>query len=194
MTTPSPSVPPRSAAPMTMPAMGPAGIGMGALSIVVGILVPAWPGATLLVVAVLFGIQLIVLGALRIALSSVAPADPPWLRPLAIVMGVLTVIAGIICLLRPGTSLLVIAIFLAIGWIFEGIAALAQAFLADRSVGARIFFIISGIISVVAGLVVAIFPGSSLALLTRFGGILLVIIGIAEVAAAVMARRMTSAR
>ena len=194
MTTPSPSVPPRSAAPMTMPAMGPAGIGMGALSIVVGILVLAWPGATLLVVAVLFGIQLIVLGALRIALSSVAPADPPWLKPLAIAMGVLTVIAGIICLLRPGTSLLVIAIFLAIGWIFEGIAALAQAFLADRSVGARIFFIISGIISVVAGLVVAIFPGSSLALLTRFGGILLVIIGIAEVAAAVMARRMTSAR
>ena len=194
MTTPSPSVPPRSAVPMTMPAMGPAGIGMGALSIVVGILVLAWPGATLLVVAVLFGIQLIVLGALRIALSSVAPADPPWLRPLAIVLGVLTVIAGIICLLRPGTSLLVIAIFLAIGWIFEGIAALAQAFLADRSVGARIFFIISGIISVVAGLVVAIFPGSSLALLTRFGGILLVIIGIAEVAAAVMARRMTSAR
>ncbi len=194
MTTPSPSVPPRSATPMAMPAMGPVGIGMGVVSIVIGILVLAWPGATLLVVAVLFGIQLIVLGALRIALSSVAPADPPWLKPLVIVMGVLTVIAGIICLLRPGTSLLVIAIFLAIGWIFEGIAALAQAFMADRSVGARIFFVISGIISVVAGLVVALFPRDSLELLTRFGGILLVIIGIAEVVAAFMARRMTSVR
>lgn len=31
-----------------MPAMGPAGIGMGAVSIVFGILVLAWPGATLL--------------------------------------------------------------------------------------------------------------------------------------------------
>ncbi|OFE17177.1 hypothetical protein BA895_17085 [Humibacillus sp. DSM 29435] len=174
--------------------MGPAGIGMGAVSIIIGILVLAWPGATLLVVAVLFGIQLIVLGALRIALSSVAPAEPPWLKPLVIVMGVLTVIAGIICLLRPGTSLLVIAIFLAIGWIFEGIAALAQSVMADRSVGARIFFIISGTISLVAGLVVALFPRDSLELLTRFGGILLVIIGIAEVIAAVMARRLTATR
>ncbi|WP_139142551.1 HdeD family acid-resistance protein [Humibacillus sp. DSM 29435] len=194
MTTPSPSVPPRSATPVAMPAMGPAGIGMGAVSIIIGILVLAWPGATLLVVAVLFGIQLIVLGALRIALSSVAPAEPPWLKPLVIVMGVLTVIAGIICLLRPGTSLLVIAIFLAIGWIFEGIAALAQSVMADRSVGARIFFIISGTISLVAGLVVALFPRDSLELLTRFGGILLVIIGIAEVIAAVMARRLTATR
>lgn len=192
--TPSPSVPPRSAGAMTMPTMGPAGIGMGALSIVIGFLVLLWPGATLLVVAVLFGIQLIVLGALRIALSSVAPAEPGWLRPLVIGMGVLTVIAGIICLVRPGTSLLVIAIFLAIGWIFEGIAALAQAFMADRSVGARVFFIISGIISVIAGLVVAIFPGSSLVLLTRFGGIMLIIIGIAEVIAAFMARRLTTVR
>ncbi|WP_175442274.1 DUF308 domain-containing protein [Humibacillus sp. DSM 29435] len=97
-------------------------------------------------------------------------------------------------LLRPGTSLLVIAIFLAIGWIFEGIAALAQSVMADRSVGARIFFIISGTISLVAGLVVALFPRDSLELLTRFGGILLVIIGIAEVIAAVMARRLTATR
>ncbi|MDN5768177.1 MAG: DUF308 domain-containing protein [Humibacillus sp.] len=177
-----------------MPTIGPAGIGMGVLSILIGILLLAWPGATLLVVAVLFGIQLIVLGALRIALSSAAPADPSWLKPLVIVMGVLTVIAGIFCLVRPSTSLLVIAIFLAIGWIFEGIAAVAQAFMADRSVGARIFFIISGIVSVVAGLVVAIFPQDSLVLLTRFGGILLIIIGIAEVVAAFMARRTTSAR
>ncbi|MEP7332449.1 MAG: DUF308 domain-containing protein [Terracoccus sp.] len=194
MTPPSPTVPHRSAGAMSMPTMGPAGIGMGVLSIVLGILVLVWPGATLLVVAVLFGIQLIVLGALRIALSSVAPADPPWLKPLVIVMGVLTVIAGVICLLRPGTSLLVIAIVLAIGWIFEGVAALAQAFMADRSVGARILFIISGIISVLAGLVVAIFPGSSLVLLTRFGGILLVVIGIAEVIAAFMARRLGTVR
>lgn len=177
-----------------MPTMGPAGIGMGVLSIVIGIFVLAWPTITLVVVAVLFGIQLIVLGALRIALGSAVPADPGWLKPLIIVMGVLTVIAGIICLVRPGTSLVVIAIFLAIGWIFEGIAAVAQAFMADRSVGARIFFIISGIVSIVAGLIVAIFPGSSLVLLTRFGGILLIVVGIAEVIAALMSRRMTSVR
>ena len=194
MTTPSPSVPPRSAASMPMGAIGPAGIGMGVLSIVIGILVLAWPGATLLVVAVLFGLQLIVLGALRIVLSTVAPADPPWLKPLVIGLGVLTIIAGIICLLRPGTSLLVIAIFLAIGWIFEGVAALAQAFVADRSVGARIFFIISGVVSVFAGLVVLIFPGGSLVLLARFGGLMLIIIGVAEVVAAFMVKRLTSAR
>lgn len=194
MTTPNPSVPARSAGAAAMPTLGPLGIGMGVLSIVIGLLLLASPGATLLVVAVLFGIQLIVLGALRIALSSAAPAEPGWLKPLVIVMGVLTVIAGIICLFRPGTSLLIIAIFLAVGWIVEGAAALAQALMADRSVGARIFFIISGIVSVVAGLIVATFPGGSLVLLTRFGGILLIVVGIAEAFAAFMAKRTAGAR
>jgi uncharacterized membrane protein HdeD (DUF308 family) len=162
---------------------------MGVLSIVLGVLVLVWPNATLLVVAITFGLQLIVAGAVRISVSRELPSEPGWLRPVSIVLGVLSIVAGIICLFRPGTSLFVIAIFIAVGWIAEGIAAVAQGFGSDRSTGARVFLLVSGVVSVLAGLVVAIFPGSSLVLLARLAGIMLIVIGIAELVTAFMARR-----
>lgn len=164
-------------------------IAMGVVSVVLGVIVLVWPKATLLVVAITFGLQLIVAGAVRLSVSRDLPADPGWLKPVSMVLGVLSIIAGIICLFRPGTSLVVIAIFIAAGWIAEGVAALAQGFGSDRSTGARVFLIVSGVVSVLAGLVVAIFPGSSLVLLARIAGIMLILIGLAELVTAFMARR-----
>lgn len=164
-------------------------IAMGILSIVLGVLVLVWPGATLLVVAITFGLQLIVAGAVRLSVSRDLPSDPGWIKPVSMVLGVLSIAAGIVCLFRPGASLFVIAIFIAAGWIAEGIAAVAQGFGSDRSTGARVFLIVSGLVSVIAGFVVAIFPGSSLVLLARIAGIMLIVIGVAELVTAVMARR-----
>jgi uncharacterized membrane protein HdeD (DUF308 family) len=164
-------------------------IAMGIISVILGVLVLVWPKATLLVVAITFGLQLIVAGAVRLSVSRDLPSDPGWLKPVSIGLGVLSIIAGIICLFRPGTSLLVIAIFIAVGWIAEGIAALAQGFGSDRTTGARVFLIVMGVVSILGGLIVAIFPGSSLVVLTRIAGIALIVIGIAELVAAFMARR-----
>jgi uncharacterized membrane protein HdeD (DUF308 family) len=164
-------------------------VALGVLSVVLGVLVLAWPAATLLVVAVTFGIQLIVAGAMRISTSRLLPADPGWLRPVSALLGALSVVAGVVCLFRPGTSLLVVAIVIAAGWISEGIAALAQGLGTDRTAASRLFLLAVGVVSVLAGLVVAIFPGSSLVLLARLAGIMLVLIGFAELVAAFMARR-----
>jgi uncharacterized membrane protein HdeD (DUF308 family) len=164
-------------------------VALGVLSLVLGVLVLAWPGATLLVVAVVFGLQLVVAGAMRISSSGLLPSQPAWLRPVSLALGVLSVVAGVVCLLRPGTSLLVIAILIAAGWLSEGVATLAQGLRAGRAVPGRTFLIGSGAVSVVAGLVVAIFPGSSLVLLARLAGIMLVLIGVAELVTAFMARR-----
>lgn len=168
-------------------------VGLGVLSVVLGVLVLAWPTATLLVVAVVFGLQLIVVGAVRIATSRLLPSEPGWLRPVSIVLGALTIVAGVICLFRPGTSLVVIAIFIAAGWIAEGVAAVAQGTGSERTTGARVYLLVSGVVAVLAGLVVAIFPGSSLVLLTRLSGIMLILIGAAELVAAFMARRAVAA-
>jgi uncharacterized membrane protein HdeD (DUF308 family) len=162
---------------------------MGILSVILGIMVLVWPKATLLIVAIMFGLQLIVAGAVRLSVTRDLPSDPGWLKPVSIGLGVLSIIAGIICLFRPGTSLAVIAIFIAIGWIAEGIAALVQGFGSDRTTGIRVFLIVSGVVSILGGLVVAIFPGSSLVVLTRIAGIALIVIGIVELVAALMARR-----
>ncbi|CAN7598328.1 DUF308 domain-containing protein [Terrabacter sp. LjRoot27] len=162
---------------------------MGILSIVLGILVLVWPKATLLIVAIMFGLQLIIAGAVRLSVTRDLPSDPGWIKPVSIGLGALSIVAGIICLFRPNASLFVIALFIAIGWVAEGIAALVQGFGSDRTTGTRVFLIVSGVVSILGGLIVAIFPGSSLVVLTRIAGIVLIVIGIVELVTAVMARR-----
>ena len=167
-------------------------LAIGALSIVVGILVVARPVNTLLFVAVLFGIQLIILGIVRIALAASVSGLPRWLKILSVVLGILTIIAGVICFARPQASLVILAILLAAGWIADGVADLARGFTGQRSGGERTYLIALGVLSIVAGLVVAIFPGQSLALLTQIAGVALIIIGALTCLSAIMGRRRTT--
>ena len=164
-------------------------IALGILSIVVGILVVARPVDTLIFVAVLFGIQLVILGVVRIVLAASVSDLPRGLKILSIVLGVLTIIAGVICFTRPQASLVILAILLAVGWIADGIADLARGFRGERSGGERTYLVVLGVLSIVAGLVVAIFPGPSLALLTQIAGVALIIIGALTCISAIMGRR-----
>ena len=166
-------------------------VAIGIISVILGVLVLVWPKATLLVVAIIFGLQLIAAGAVRLSVTSELPATPGWVRPVSIALGVLSIIAGIICLFRPGTSLVVIAILIAAGWIAEGVAALVHGFASGRSAGARVFLLIFGAISIVAGIVVAVWPGATLVVLTRIAGILLIVIGVAELVTVFVARRVS---
>jgi uncharacterized membrane protein HdeD (DUF308 family) len=167
-------------------------LAIGILSIVVGILVIARPVNTLVFVAVLFGLQLIILGVVRIVLAASASGLPRWLKILSIVLGILTVIAGVICFTRPQASLIILAILLAAGWIADGIADLARGFSGERSGGERTYLIILGVVSIVAGLVVAIFPGPSLVLLAQIAGVALLFIGALTCLSAIMGRRRTA--
>jgi uncharacterized membrane protein HdeD (DUF308 family) len=167
-------------------------LAIGILSIVVGILVIARPVNTLVFVAVLFGLQLIILGVVRIVLAASASGLPRWLKILSIVLGILTIIAGVICFTRPQASLIILAILLAVGWIADGIADLARGFSGERSGGERTYLIILGVVSIVAGLVVAIFPGPSLVLLAQIAGVALLFIGALTCLSAIMGRRRTA--
>ena len=110
------------------------------------------------------------------------------LRILALVMGVLTIIAGIFCFFRPNASLFVLAIFFAAGFIADGIADLARVRTAGHSGRARLAIILSGVISIVAGIVVALFPGASLVLLAQISGVVLIVVGIIQMFTGVAAR------
>ena len=167
-------------------------LAIGIISIVVGILVIARPVDTLFFVAVLFGIQLVILGVVRIVLAASASGLPRWLKIVSVILGILTIIAGVICFTRPQASLVILAILLAIGWIADGIADLARGFGRERSGGERTYLIILGIVSIIAGLVVAIFPGPSLVLLAQVAGVALLIIGVLTCLSAIMGRRRTT--
>jgi uncharacterized membrane protein HdeD (DUF308 family) len=153
-------------------------IALGALSVVLGLAALLWPGVTLLVVAMLFGLQLIAAGLVRIVAAATLSALPRSWRAIAGVLGVLTVVAGVICFVRPGTSLVVLAAVIAIGWLLDGASELVSAFTVSRRATERIGLIAFGLISVVAALVVFTSPGDSLVVLARIGGVILLLIGV----------------
>lgn len=159
---------------------GPKGlrIALGVICLVLGLVALIWPQATLLVIALVFGLQLIAAGLIRIVAAVALKESPGWWRAVAGVLGALTVIAGIICFFRPGTSLLVLALVLAIGWIIDGVSELVSAFAVPRPTGERIGLIAFGVLGLIAAAVVLIFPGESLLLLARIGGVILIAFGI----------------
>ena len=56
-------------------------IALGAISILLGFVALIWPGVTLLVVAVLFGLELIAAGVVRVVAAATLTGLPDRLRP-----------------------------------------------------------------------------------------------------------------
>lgn len=157
------------------------GVAIGVIMLIVGIAVIARPGPTLLIVAVLFGLELIALGLGRIFLAIIGSAAPRWWRGVVAGLGVVTVLAGIICLVRPGTSLFVVAILVAAAWLVDGVSQIISGLTVYRSSGQRISQVALGALSVIAAIVVMVWPAQSLVLMTTVGGTILIILGVITV-------------
>jgi uncharacterized membrane protein HdeD (DUF308 family) len=167
-------------------------IALGALSILLGLAALLWPGVTLLVLAMLFGVELIAAGLVRVVAAATLSGLPGWWRAVSGVLGGLTVLAGIVCVVRPGTSLVVLAAVLAIGWLLDGVSELVSAFSVSRQATERVGLVAFGLVSIVAALVVFSAPGDSLVVLARIGGLILVLIGAVTLLSVFAGRRQRS--
>ena len=70
-------------------------LAFGIITVLLGIIALAWPGRTLLVVAVLFGAQLIVMGIFRFVNAIAAEDLTSGNRALLALLGVLSLIIGL---------------------------------------------------------------------------------------------------
>lgn len=144
----------------------------GALAVVLGVLVLAWPEATLALVALLLGLYFLVTGIVRVV-RGIAMSGAPGGRVLGILLGVLLLVAGIVAIRNPLDSLIVLGLVIGISWIVEGVAALVET-APDSS---RWFGTLLGAVSVVAGIVVLFSPLESLGVLVILGGVFLILSG-----------------
>lgn len=87
-----------------------------------------------------------------------------------------------------GFAILLLAIWIAVGFIFRGVATTATAVSDPRHPG-RGWAIFFGVITVIAGIVVLAWPFDSIAILTLVVGIWLVVIGVFEIVEAFVMRR-----
>ena len=84
----------------------------------------------------------------------------------------------LLALLAPAVPLLVYAVLAGVGFLVEGGAALVGAF-AGHPGSSRLPTVVSGLLSIIGGVVVLVAPGLALTVFTVFSGIALVVVGAA---------------
>ncbi|WP_329337323.1 HdeD family acid-resistance protein [Streptomyces sp. NBC_00663] len=158
----------------------------GLASLVLGVLVLVWPGSTLLATGILFGVYLVVSGVFQLV-SAFGTHKTTGLRVLAFISGALSILLGLFCFRGPMQSILLLALWIGIGWLIRGITqTLAAA--SDPSMPARGWQVFLGIVTFIAGIVLIDSPFESVAVLTVVGGIWLVVVGVVEIVTAVRMR------
>ncbi|MGW0626008.1 HdeD family acid-resistance protein [Streptomyces sp. NPDC002758] len=161
----------------------------GIASLILGVLVLVWPGASLLAAGVLFGVYLLVSGVFQLV-SAFGTHKATSLRVLAFISGALSIVLGLFCFRGPMQSILLLALWIGIGWLIRGITQTLAA-LSDSSMPARGWQIFLGIVTFVAGIVLIDSPFESVAVLTLVAGIWLIAVGIAEIITAFRIRGRT---
>ena len=161
----------------------------GILSLAVGVVALVWPGKTVIVVAIVFAIWLIVSGIFSLV-RGFAHGLTGGMRALYIITGILSLVLGIFAIRGEFQELYILSLFIGIGFLFRGFASLFLGFESKEGRGSNIFF---GIVMIIGGVVVLVWPGISLVTLTWVVGIWLIIIGIYEIIAAFSVKRMAGA-
>jgi uncharacterized membrane protein HdeD (DUF308 family) len=160
-------------------------------AIVLGIVLLAWPKATLTIVAVLIGASLLVAGLLRIIDGFTAHDASGGRRVAHVLIGLLAIIVGLYCIRHYHVTIAVLAIIVGLFWILHGIADIAAGLFAGPF-PARGLTIVSGILSLCAGLIVLFWPTISLTVLVAIIGIWLLVYGLLMAVMAFRLRRSGS--
>jgi uncharacterized membrane protein HdeD (DUF308 family) len=161
----------------------------GISTLLVGVAALAWPGRTLVVVAVLFGIQLILMGIFRFAGAFGSDDVTGGTRVLLALLGVLSLIIGLYAVRHVLITLLALALLLGIFWTVSGAVELFTA-ISHREMRNRGWNSVMGIVSILAGIVVLAYPGISLVTLAVVLGVWLIILGAMQVTAAFRIRSL----
>jgi uncharacterized membrane protein HdeD (DUF308 family) len=147
------------------------------VAIVIGIVSLVWTSATLVAISVLFGIFLIVVAVYRIAIAFENRRASAAGFVINLIVAAVLFVAGIVCLDNSAQSLAILALFVGIGWIFDGVADLFAAGMGYAR-GRRGLVALSGIVSILAGIAFLLLPALSLTIFVKFGAILLILVGI----------------
>jgi uncharacterized membrane protein HdeD (DUF308 family) len=160
----------------------------GVLAVGAGATALAWPSATFRVVGVLFGLHLVVTGTVRAALLPFVPGYPQLYRIIGVGCGVLTAIAGLLCLRNVAGSVVLLIVVVALGWVLNALLEIfltAEDAAADR--GDR--YAVVGSALIVAAVVGLTRPSLDPATLVTIAGAVLCCAGLAQVAGAIAGLR-----
>jgi uncharacterized membrane protein HdeD (DUF308 family) len=144
---------------------------LGVICLATGVLAIVWPGLTLLTLGIFAGIYLLITAIMEIIDAIIG--DPGG-RALSAILGIISLIAGLIFLRRPGESLLAIVIVAGIFLVAEGVIRVVRAF---GSTGRRWWGVAAGVIDVAVGAIILAWPDIGLVTLAVFFAITMLVRG-----------------
>lgn len=159
----------------------------GILTLALGVVVLAWPGKSILVAAVAFGVYLLITGIAQVAFAFSLHVSAGG-RVLLFISGAAALVLAFLAFRHFGkgdeaTAVYLLAIWIGIGFIFRGVATTVSA-ISDPTLPGRGWEIFLGVMSLLAGMIMLGSPFSTIVILFWVVGVWLVVIGVFEIVSA----------
>lgn len=164
---------------------------IGILAVTLGVIVLVWPRETWVVAGILFGIFLVVSG-FGYMLTAFGSHSGAAMKVLEFLTGAVSLVLGFFCFRNVYDSIFFLAVWIGVGWLFRGATLLTTALALDRIPG-RGWQALVGVVTVIGGAVLIVYPFDSLPALTLVGGCWLIAIGVVEVINALQVRHRLKA-
>jgi uncharacterized membrane protein HdeD (DUF308 family) len=180
-----------STSPSMLPHLWKSAIISGVLAVALGVAVLVWTGTSITLAAIFFGVALLLTGFEQVFLAFSVKTSTA-LRVLLIISGAAALVLAVIALSQFYDAWRLLAIWIAVGFIFRGVSTTISA-ISDPTLPGRFWNIVMGVLSLLAGVVIMAAPYSSLQILAYFVGYSLIFLGVFEVVTGFMIRRATNA-
>ncbi len=161
----------------------------GIVTLILGALVVIRPKDTIYAFAILLGIWLFVAGLFRIVMAIADHEDTNGTRWLMAILGLLSVIIGILFLRHTEQTVTTLAFLIGLFWVIGGIIEFFTAY-SDHGSPARGFRIGMGVLAFAAGVVTLVWPHLTLGVLAVIMGIWLILYGVLEIALSLQLRHL----
>lgn len=148
----------------------------GLAAVLFGLAALFWPGPTLFVLIIFFGAYALVDGILAIVAGIRGTGGRRWLL---LAEGALGVLAGLITFFSPGITALVLIYVIAFWAISTGILEVITAISLRREIENEWLMGLSGVLSVIFGVILVVLPGIGLLSLMWLVGIYALVFGVA---------------
>lgn len=162
----------------------------GLAAILFGALTLVWPKISLTALVLLFGIYAVISGITTVAAALRGHDQHGW--GLLLFEGILSIAAGVVALVWPGITALAFLFLIAAWAILTGILQLVAPLSFPMSFGRGLLFVLSGIVSIVFGMLIAAQPAAGLLAVAWLIGTYAIIIGIMHIVVYFEARSLAS--
>lgn len=146
----------------------------GVLAILFGLAAFAWPGLTAAVLMMFLGAWFLVDGAFGLIAAFRSEED----RMMGILLSAVSIVAGLMVLVKPLAGMVAVAIVIGVWAIFKGVLEISAAIRLRKEMENEWFFILAGALSIIFGGVIILRPGAGLMAIVWILGFYAILFGI----------------